>query len=844
MPHTPSKLYTALHSANCASEEDVKTIYIKFLRLKPHDYTMGLIDIKLHTVWIEAKFVTVSLKDLFTQSLHYVNEALNQGEHIPSFLMVGDREKAALLPYAAIKEGFEALRGQIGWAASASRVKDVSEADKQRLLELVVTHLVVFYFIDTEEQQRFIQAFNDVKNHKKLVRTAITPQNLSEAFTVWQELVGRRLRLESVDAGEAAELSESEQTLLFFADVMHDGKTSVYGKTLAAHARLLWVDGQWEFQYEVEGDEKTDHRSAIVVEMEPYTMYWNRYDRPPAKEHHDALVARRDSLLPMGERRFDGEFYTPLKMVREAYRQLDEVLGVHWQQDYIVWDMACGTGNLEQLHTHGRNLFLSTLKQREIDIMKLNARHSPHFSALREATMFQYDYLNDDIAEDGTIEYALTGKVPAALREALATGKKVLVLMNPPYAEAGTTLNLDSKAGVAKTAVAGRMMGKEWGKASNELFTQFLARIKNEIPGAIVGLFSKLKYVNAPNFEKFREQWPATFLGGFVFHSQNFDTVTGAYPIGFLCWRLGGDQPITSIECDVLVSKTGKHQDDSPVERAGKKRFFNAPNDAYLNVWIDRPKANPNLQVVPLKNALSTTGLTKNIQTSWNDDAIGYIWAKANDLQNSYRQTVLVSSMWGDAHGFYVTPANLAQAAVVFTVRRVIVHTWLNDRDQFLQPTVPLTSEFETNCLIYMLFSNSNLSAGADGLLYANQQWSLVNHFVPFSPAAFGGMGRLPSYFMVDHLATLTLSPLASAVLEAGLVCWQTYFSVVATLPPALIDELKLGRLDVGWYQIRNVFKKHPPLQNDPAMAHFDQCYAALTAQLAEDVFTFGFLPG
>ena len=38
---------------------------------------------------------------------------------------------------------------------------------------------------------------------------------------------------------------------------------------------------------------------------------------------------------------------------------------------------------------------------------------------------------------------------------------------------------------------------KEYGKASNELFTQFVVRIAKEIPNATLAMFSKLKYVNS-----------------------------------------------------------------------------------------------------------------------------------------------------------------------------------------------------------------------------------------------------------------------------------------------------------------------------------------------------------
>ncbi|PMU83161.1 hypothetical protein C1X83_37860, partial [Pseudomonas sp. GP01-A4] len=79
----------------------------------------------------------------------------------------------------------------------------------------------------------------------------------------------------------------------------------------------------------------------------------------------------------------------------------------------------------------------------------------------------------------------------------------------------------------------------------------------------------------------------------------------------------------------------------------------------------------------------------------------------------------------------YVLPANLDRSAIVFAVRRLIKPTWLNDRDQFLQPSKPLSDEFKSDCLVWMLFNGSNLTAGADGLHWNDRDWSVVNHFIP-----------------------------------------------------------------------------------------------------------------
>ncbi len=63
------------------------------------------------------------------------------------------------------------------------------------------------------------------------------------------------------------------------------------------------------------------------------------------------------------------------------------------------------------------------------------------------ATRFQYDYLNDDITDDGKIDYSLTNKIPERLRKAIADGKKILVLINPPYAEAMNADNTSDNEG-------------------------------------------------------------------------------------------------------------------------------------------------------------------------------------------------------------------------------------------------------------------------------------------------------------------------------------------------------------------------------------------------------------
>ena len=347
-------------------------------------------------------------------------------------------------------------------------------------------------------------------------------------------------------------------------------------------------------------------------------------------------------------------------------------------------------------------------------------------------------------------------------------------------------------------------------------------------------MFSKLKYVNAPNFEQFREKWNGQYLAGFVVHSKSFEGLKGDFPIGFLVWKTDqlakNKTPLLEVVTEVL---------NKNAQAMGEKSFYNLPKSSYLNIWMPRLKTDATH--IPLKNAVHPqTGHAK--VTSWRSDAIGYLLCNSNDLQHAGTLTALFSSVCSQGNGFHITPENFEKAAVVFAVRRLIKPTWLNDRDQFLQPTAPLTEAFKTDCLIWMLFNGSNLTASADGLEWNGKKWSIVNHFIPFTEAEVGAPDRFESDFMVQYLGDKTLSAEAQAVMDGGRGLWQAYFS--HTDVRTVRDEYKLNRPDVGWYQVRNALKARNASGDTVPVnfAPFEQAYQALTEKLRPQVFSLGFL--
>ena len=507
-------------------------------------------------------------------------------------------------------------------------------------------------------------------------------------------------------------VAEDDYALLFFADIMHDGLAATHDNLTAA---LMHKNGAPVFSlvgkiYELDN-------------KEGYRQFWAIYHKPLKAEYRNYLLERRDSLIPLDERSFKGAYYTPLAVVDKAYDKLTETLGNNWQKDYIVWDMCCGVGNLEVKHSNPRNIYMSTLDQADVDVMRAT-------KTCVAAQRFQYDYLNNDITDDGKIDYSLTDKVPVGLRKAIADGKKILVLINPPYAESGSATGEDAKTDVATTKLAIHM--HEYGFAKRELFTQFVVRISKEIPSATLAMFSKLKYVNGPNFEKFRENWNAEFLGGYIVHSQSFDGLKGDFPIGFLVWKTN-QLSKKKTELNEIITEV-QDKNSQPI---GTKSFYNIPSNTLLNSWVKRPKANKET-VIPLKNAISPATRTIDVRGRyWSDIAIGSLYLSSNDMQST-RTTAIVSSGFNGAGAYFVDEVNIWQSAIIFTVRRIIKPTWINDRDQFLQPTEPLTEEFKSDCLVWMLFNGSNLTASANDLEWNNKKWSIVNHFIPFTEEEVG----------------------------------------------------------------------------------------------------------
>ena len=375
-------------------------------------------------------------------------------------------------------------------------------------------------------------------------------------------------------------------------------------------------------------------------------------------------------------------------------------MGEDWQDEYYIWDCAAGTGNLLAGLTNKYNIYASTLDQADINVMHERIDHGAN---LLKNHVFQFDFLNDDFT-----------RLPQSLQDIIndpAKRKKLVIYINPPYAEATTSKTVtgtgENKAGVTTNFKIKEQLNPKIGNASNEIFALFMAVIYERMQGCILGQFSKVKFVNGSNFKKFKEFFLANYDSGFSVPAETFDNVKGKFPIAFTIWNTSVKSKISTIETDIY-DKNGNY--------SGVKTFYgNLPKS--INKWIKSFNGNE-------------------------DDKIGLIVSCAPDFQHNSQLAIL--SKQQKRYCFNITGQNLIKSSIYFSARHCLNASWLNDRDQFLWPTDGWQTdiEFQNDCLTFTLFYSANSITSSES----------TNHWIPFTEQEINAQNRFESHFMTDFI--------------------------------------------------------------------------------------------
>ena len=652
-----------------------------------------------YMLWAEAKLAPTDTIKMLTQLVLTIGKAKTFGKIIPPpYLGCFDREKIAFIPYHKIDKVF--TQNDFNWSVTPS---DSSTREFKQVHDLIdkelsenPEHANVFNFEgDEDDIKRFISA-NFIAGKSGTSKIQIDKNNFVTVYNKWLKEVKPTIAIGlGWDVVKKAEIIDGD---FYLADLL-----SKENSTLKDRLFVLLRTDRYILDRKVNLMGLEQSTSAGFNDgQKAHSQFWAKYERPPKEEYWNYIIERRDLLVPQDIRERKGSFYTPQMWVELSQKYIADVLGENWQDEYDIWDCAAGTGNLLVGLTNKYRIWASTLDQADVDVMKDRIQNGAN---MLESHVFQFDFLNDDLNST---------KIPQGLRDIISDPekcKKLVVYINPPYAEAGSTSKRESKTGVSnETIVHGQFTSDVGAFAKRELFAQFLFRIYSQINGCALAEFSKLKILQAPYFLKFRKVFLPRLEKMFIAPANTFDNVGGAFPIGFKVWDTSKKELFIKCVSDVY---------DQNGNLVGYKLLHSYDNEKFINDWL-RP--------------------------TWidNRDPLGYLSCNGNDFQN--QNSIIIQSAKSNETSTYhkpITKENFVKSCVYLAVRNVIHADWLNDRDQFLYPNDGWMTdiEFQCDCLTYALFNNNIQSKHG------------VNHWIPFTENDINARDRFSSNFVTDFIA-------------------------------------------------------------------------------------------
>jgi hypothetical protein len=754
-------------------------------------------------LWAEAKTGDYNISTMFVQLILTIGKARTFDKTLPpAFLGAFDFKKIAFVPYISVQDIFYINDFNWNVAPSNHETKEF-KLIKDRIESTLNKNSYVYDYINDEKDLKTFIA-NNIAKATEASKIKIDKNNFTPIYLRWLDFVKPIIDV-NWDELKNANILDSD---FYLADLfVDDHDTNKIEDDNTIRENLFVIFENQGYKIAKENIKQMFDATISIRNKETYQQFWKRYKRPPLKEFQEYIIERRDLLVPQDIRERKGAFFTPRIWVELSQKYIADYLGENWQDEYYVWDCAAGTGNLLAGLTNKYNIWASTLDQADVKVMHDRIKHGAN---LLESRVFQFDFLNDDFS-----------KLPQGLQDIINNEdkrKKLIIYINPPYAEAGTGLGKQHKEGVALNHKTIEKYKKELGKANNEIFVQFLFRIYREILDCKIANFSKLKNLQSSNFKDFRQSFQAKLENIFLTPADTFDNVKGKFPIGFFVWNTEKKEEFQHIEADIY---------DKKGEFVGLKSIYSYDD-------IKKGKINDWLRKYYDKKG-TIIGIMHNNKT---------------DFQHNSQ--VVITSDDNKDHTTPITANNLIEMSMYLAIRKCIDATWLNDRDQFLFPNDNWQTdlEFQNDCLAYTLFSN-NISNSFG-----------VNHWIPFTESEVNAGEKFASNFMTDFITGKLIidngqsglfdnrkdnpsgkkefSNEAAEVFNAGRELWRYYHRQETVNVNASLYDIR------EYFQGRNAQGRMNPRSDDEKytelIGNLRQKINLLAAKIAPKVYEYEFL--
>jgi hypothetical protein len=696
-------------------------------------------------LWAEAKTGDFDVTTMFVQLVLTIGKARTFDKTLPpAFLGAFDFKKIAFVPYINIQDVFYINDFNWNVAPSNHETKEFLLI-KERIESILSQYTFIYdYEKDEKELQHFIK--NNIAKATTASKLKIDKNNFIPIYLRWLEIVKPIINVKWDELKEANILDSD----FYLADLFVDDKdTQQLDDDLTIRDSLFVVFQQEGYKIAKENIKQMFDATISLKNKDSYLQFWKRYKRPPVKEYQDYIIERRDLLVPQDIRERKGAFFTPRIWVELSQKYLTDYLGENWQDDYYIWDCAGGTGNLLAGLTNKYNIYASTLDQADINVIHERIEHGAN---LLKNNVFQFDFLNDEFS-----------KLPQSLQDIINNPekrKKLVVYINPPYAEATSSKTINNVNSLHKenvgTSKTKTKYEKELEQASKELYVQFLYRIYVEIPDCIITNFSKIKTLQGNHYAKFRNLFQAKLEKLFIVPANTFDNVKGKFPIGFFIWNTSKKSIFNDIYADVYNSNG---------DFFASKYLF-VPENRNIKDWLRHYKTKEN--------------------------CIAWLVRGSADVQNNNVVFLTLKpseSVLNASNANQISVLNLIVNCIFLTVRKVIEQNWINDRDQYLYPNNSWKSDFnfQNDCVTFSLFDQSNNIKSEEG----------PNYWIPFTEQEVNAKAKFESNFMTDFIKgkikkeisneilfkdevieeskPLVFSEEATAVFDAGRELWKYY---------------------------------------------------------------------
>ena len=340
----------------------------------------------LYLLWAEAKKGNANIENSISQLVLTIGKAKTYTKHLPpKFVGCFDEKKIALIPYYEIQNIF--YRNDFNWNITPS---DYKTKEFNIVLEEVKTALQEkeSYIFDFQKQDSELKIFikeNFLKSGNT-TKIEIEKHNFRYIYDQWLEKVKPTIAVN----WEKAEKNNILDCSFYLADLLSKDNTTVEQNLLVLLENDHYIILDRKINQKGFFNEK---KTSFKDKQKAHKEFWNIYQRPPQEKYWDTLIQDTYNLKPKDFKEQEGAFFTPNIWVKKSQEYLEKVLGKNWQNEYYIWDCACGTGNLLKGLRNKYNIFASDIDRENIN--NLHSRIKNGDVDLLENHCFTFDFLND-----------------------------------------------------------------------------------------------------------------------------------------------------------------------------------------------------------------------------------------------------------------------------------------------------------------------------------------------------------------------------------------------------------------------------------------------------------------